>query len=53
MTFKSPPKPKGRPARLIEEQEEDSVFESMRSSGVGQHGSRKFFCYVLHLGTGL
>ncbi|XP_060568181.1 centrosomal protein of 192 kDa-like isoform X2 [Ruditapes philippinarum] len=39
MTFKSPPKPKGRPARLIEEQEEDSVFESMRSSGVGQHGS--------------
>ncbi|XP_053402304.1 uncharacterized protein LOC123548511 isoform X2 [Mercenaria mercenaria] len=39
MNVKSPPKPKSRPARLIEEDEE-SVFESTRSSGVGQYGNQ-------------
>ena len=48
MTFKSPPKPRGRPARLIEDEGEDSVFEATRSSGVGQYGNREFgICYLM------
>lgn len=40
MSVLSPPKRSGPPARLIEEEEEESVFESTRSSGVGQYGNR-------------
>lgn len=46
MNVVSPPKPHRPPARLIEEEDED-VFESTRSSGVGQYGSREWNIYFL------
>lgn len=37
MDFRSPPDSRSKPARLIEEKEDDDVRESTRKSGVGEY----------------